>query len=94
MSTLETLREILVKEFALDSAHITPDADLGQLGIDSLNLIDFVFKIEDRFDLKIKDDLPTDLVTLRDVAQYVDRLVAEKSVPSEPAAAAPKTAAE
>lgn len=94
MNTLDTLREILVKEFALDGARVTADADLVQLGIDSLNLIDFVFKIEDRFELQIKDDLPTNLVTLRDVAQYIDRLVAEKSVPPVPASAAPTTPVE
>jgi acyl carrier protein len=79
MSTLEILQEILVKDFALDRAQITPEADLSRLGIDSLSLIDFVFKIEDRFELQIKDDMPTTLVTLSDVAEYVDRLIAEQA---------------
>jgi acyl carrier protein len=83
MSTLEILREILVKDFALDGAQITPEADLSQLGVDSLSLIDFVFKIEDRFELQIKDDMPTNLVTLSDVAEYVDRLIAEQAQSSE-----------
>jgi acyl carrier protein len=88
MNTLEILRGILIKDFALDGAQITPDADLRQLGIDSLNLIDFVFKIEDRFALQIKEDLPTTLITLRDVAQYVDRLLAEKAQSPEALSAA------
>lgn len=75
MSTLEALQEILIKEFSLTRVQLTPDVELTGLGIDSLEVIDLMFKIEDRFGLQIKDDVPTTLVTLNDVVLYVDGLL-------------------
>jgi acyl carrier protein len=81
MNTLETLKSILIKEFKLSPASLVPEATLTDLGIDSLDLVDLIFKIEDRFGLKIMDDPARSLVTLNDVAAYVDELL--KNRPSE-----------
>lgn len=75
MSTLEVLQSILVKEYKLSPARLVPEATLTDLGIDSLDLVDLIFKIEDHFGLKIKDDVPRPLVTLDDVAAYIDELL-------------------
>lgn len=75
MSTLELLQTILTEEFKLSPARLVPEATLTDLGIDSLDLVDLLFKIEDRFGLKIKDDVPRSLVSLNDVAAYIDELL-------------------
>jgi hypothetical protein len=41
-----------------------------------------MFKIEDRFVLKITGDTPTDLVTVGDVVRYIDGLLASQPVQS------------
>lgn len=79
MSTLEVLHGILIKEYKLSPERLVPEATLTDLGIDSLDLVDLIFKIEDRFGLKIKDDVPRPLVTLSDVAAYVDELLKIRS---------------
>lgn len=82
MSTLEALQEILVKEFKRNPEQLRPQTTLADLGIDSLDLVDLIFKIEDHFGLKIKDDVPRSLVTLADVAAYIDQLLAAKAAGS------------
>jgi acyl carrier protein len=42
-------------------------------------LVDLIFKIEDRFGLKITDDVPRSLATLGDVAAYIDVLLENQS---------------
>jgi acyl carrier protein len=79
MSTLETLQTLISEEFKLSAEQLRPEATLAELGIDSLELVDLIFKIEDRFGLKIKEDVPRSLVTLGDVAAYVDELLAKQS---------------
>ncbi len=87
MSTLAVLQEILVEEFQLPREQLVPDARLDQLGVDSLALLEMMFTIEDRFKLKIKDDIPA-LVTLNEVVVYIDGLLAQQSGPGSAGAAA------
>jgi acyl carrier protein len=78
MTTLETLVDILVRDYCLDRAKIVPEATLAVVGLDSLSLLELMFKIEDRYGLKIQDDTPTNLVTVGDVVRYIDELLARK----------------
>jgi acyl carrier protein len=76
MSTLEALQDILVREFSLTREQLAPGAELTSLGVDSLDLLELMFKIEDRFGIAIRDDTPTNLLTVNDVVIYVDGLLA------------------
>jgi acyl carrier protein len=76
MNTLETLQDILIDEFNLTRERVAPDAELAALGVDSLDLLELMFKIEDRYKLAIRDDVPYDLTTVGDVVRFIDRLVA------------------
>jgi acyl carrier protein len=86
MSTLEIIQDILTAKFDLDRAKLTPEAELSQLGIDSLAVLELLFDIEDRFGLKIKDDVPSSLLTLQDVVLYIDALLMQRQA-QEPASA-------
>ncbi|MDP9065438.1 MAG: acyl carrier protein [Pseudomonadota bacterium] len=78
MSTLETLQDILIEEFDLTRDKIEAGTDLSALGIDSLDLLELMFKIEDRFKLSIRDDAPTSLTTVQDVVVYIDGLLSRR----------------
>ena len=89
MSTLETLQTLIREEFKHSAEQLSPQTTLAELGIDSLELVDLIFKIEDRFGLKIKEDVPRSLVTLGDVATYVDELLAKQSAEGQAGADRP-----
>lgn len=78
MSTLETLQDLLIEEFALDREQLTPAAELTALGVDSLDLLELMFKIEERYKLAIRDDVPTTLTTVNDVVVFIDGLLARQ----------------
>jgi acyl carrier protein len=79
MNTLRTLQDILVKDYRLARDQVASDAVLTTLGLDSLSVLELMFKIEDRFDLKIVDDTPTNLITVGDVVFYIDGLLSVKA---------------
>jgi acyl carrier protein len=89
MSTLETIQDILTGKFDLDRAKLTPEAELSQLGIDSLAVLELLFDIEDRFGLKIKEDTPSSLLTLQDVVLYIDALLTQRQAQESAAAVSP-----
>jgi len=84
MTTLVILQEILIKEFDLTPEQVAPGASLRGLGIDSLDLLELMFKIEDRYQLAIRDDIPTNLETVQDVVAYIDGLLARRGAPLVP----------
>jgi acyl carrier protein len=85
MSTLEALQDILVREFKLTREQLAPTAELNALGVDSLDLLELMFKIEDHFGVKIRDDTPSNLLTVSDVVVYIDGLLAHAPEARAPA---------
>ena len=78
MSTLEELQEILVKDYRISRDQVTSGAVLTAMGLDSLSVLELMFKIEDHFQVKITEDTPADLVTDDDVIRYIDGLLAKR----------------
>ena len=79
MNTLGTLAEILTRDYCVAREQIKPEATLETLGLDSLSVLELMFKIEDRYKVKITEDTPTDLRTVSDVVRYIDSLLARNS---------------
>ena len=72
---LETLKKLLVEELQIDAAAITPDAELSSdLGINSIELANLIMLCEEKFDVTIDDDDIHKLVTVGDVAEYLESL--------------------
>jgi acyl carrier protein len=81
MTTFDTLVDILARDYCVARDTVTPEATLQTLGLDSLSMLELMFKIEDRYKVKINEDTPTDLVTVGDVVRYIDGLLAQRPTP-------------
>ncbi len=77
MDTFTVLRDILASKFEKDPASITPEATFDTLDIDSLDTIDLLFELEDKFGVKVSND-QAKLKTLQDVVDLIDRLRIEQ----------------
>ena len=67
----EQLKELLVNELSVNADDITMDAELvSDLGINSLELADFVLLCEERFGVSISDDDIHKFITVGDVVNY------------------------
>lgn len=89
VKTLDTLVDILVRDYGLARDQAVPAATLATLGLDSLSVLELMFKIEDCYGVKITEDPPTDLVTVADVVEYIDGLLARRTELSAAGGAAP-----
>jgi acyl carrier protein len=77
MSTIDTIRELMIDQFQLEPAQITPDATLESLKIDSLSAVEFMFLLEEKYQVTAPME-HTELRTVQDVVNEIDRLVAEQ----------------
>ena len=80
MSTVaEDLREILTEKFSVPAENIRPDAKLSELGLDSLDLIEVLFEVEEKFDIRIPQDGPALRTgTMQDLLETITQLVGAK----------------
>jgi acyl carrier protein len=82
MSIAEDVRDIIAAKGSVDPAKITPAAKLTDLEISSLDVVEIVFALEDRFDIQIPFNANTtgaNFSTVGAVTSAVEKLVAEKS---------------
>jgi acyl carrier protein len=78
MSSLDAIRQFAAEEFEVGMDTIDVDAPFDQIGIDSLGLVEFIFELEDKFNVRLAADKTEGLNTLRDLANHVDSLLADK----------------
>ncbi|MGH8705382.1 MAG: acyl carrier protein [Burkholderiales bacterium] len=71
MDTLARIKDLAVQELALDPDKIDPNAPLDTLGVDSLTFIEFMFKVEDEFGVKVSDEDLRKIKCLADLERHV-----------------------
>ena len=72
MTTLETIQEILNENLDIDPTTVAADSTFESLGIDSLDMVELVCEIENRFDLELGEAEGLDTVGKLD--DYIDGL--------------------
>jgi acyl carrier protein len=86
--TFERLRQIIAKEFEVAPDLIRPTARMDELAIDSLAVIEMIFRLEDEYKINFPQD-PGTLETVGDLASCVDRLATEQRARASSRAAVP-----
>jgi acyl carrier protein len=78
MSTFERLAKLLQRDFGLQPESLRADATLESLAIDSLQMIEILFSVEEEFRIEVRaehNELRARLKTCGDLAAYIDDLV-------------------
>ena len=90
MDVTDDVRAIIAQSLKIPVERLTPDTRLDELGAESLDVIEIVFGLEEKFDISIpfKADEGTrvtisgeemEFSTVSDVANIVQRLLAAKA---------------
>lgn len=73
MSTFERVQKIICEQLEIDSHLVTEDASIsGDLGADSLDLVDLSMYIEEEFNLEVPDDVLDHIRTVGDIVKFID----------------------
>jgi acyl carrier protein len=69
----ETFKELLVTELHVIADDVTPETELiGDLGINSIELADLVYRLEETFNVVIENEDLQNFVTVGDVVRYLE----------------------
>ena len=79
-STEQAIFDIIAKTCSLDRSRITLDSTLKDLDVHSLDSVQVLFEIEDRYNISMPErEDQYSAGTVRDLIEGVDRLLAEKT---------------
>lgn len=69
---LEKLKNIIAGQLNVEEDSVVPGANfIDDLGADSLDIVELVMSIEDEFDIQIEDADAENIVTVKDVIDYI-----------------------
>ena len=69
----EKIKAIICEQFELNADKVTEDSNLiGDLGLDSLDVIDLAMSVEDEFDIEVPDDAIDGIKTVGDFVRFVE----------------------
>lgn len=79
-STEQAIFDIIAKTCSLERSRITLDSTLKELDVHSLDAVQVLFEIEDRFNISVPErDDQYSAGTVGDLVEGVNRLLAEKA---------------
>ncbi len=73
MDVFNTLRDIIVEELNVTPEQVTLEARFQEdLGADSLDVVELVMKIEEKFGIEVPDEDAEKIRTVKDAVQYIE----------------------
>ncbi len=73
MALLEDIKEVVVEQLSVSADEVKEDSKFVEdLGADSLDVVELVMALEEKFDIEIPDDEAEKIQTVKDVLDYVE----------------------
>lgn len=73
MAILDEVKEVIVQQLNVEAAQVKPEAEfVKDLGADSLDVVELVMALEEKFDIEITDDQAEKITTVGDVVAYIE----------------------
>lgn len=69
----EKLKAIAVNDIGIDADKVKPESDIiKELGLDSLDIVDMLMKVEETFGVTIDDGDVVEMKTVADVVRFIE----------------------
>lgn len=72
------IQDIIAEQLACDKNSITPDSKFTDLGADSLDTVEIMMALEERFDIQVEQDNADKIVTVGNAADLIKEVIASK----------------
>jgi acyl carrier protein len=73
MENFDKLKEILVDVLGVKAEDIKAESKfIDDLGADSLDLVELIMALEDKFDIEISDEDAEKIITVKDALDYIE----------------------
>ncbi|MCZ6150030.1 acyl carrier protein [Campylobacter ureolyticus] len=75
MAVFEDVRDVVVEQLSVDADAVKLDSKIIEdLGADSLDVVELIMALEEKFDVEIPDSDAEKLLSIKDVVDYIEKL--------------------
>lgn len=68
----EEVKSIIVEQLGVEEEKVTMEASfIDDLGADSLDIVELVMALEEKYDTEIADEVAEKMTTVKDVVEYI-----------------------
>ncbi|WRD22239.1 acyl carrier protein [Helicobacter pylori] len=68
------MRAVIAEQLEIDASQVTPEAKfVKDLGVDSLDIVELIMALEERFGIEIPDEQAEKIVNVGDVMRYIEK---------------------
>ena len=73
MALLDDVNEVVVEQLDCETAEVKEDSKfIEDLGADSLDVVELVMALEEKFDIEIPDEDAEGILTVQDAISYIE----------------------
>ena len=67
------VKDIIVEQLGVEADKVTMEASfIDDLGADSLDIVELIMALEEKYDTEIDDEVAEKMVTVKDVVDYIN----------------------
>ena len=75
MAVFEDVRDVVVEQLSVDPQAVKLEYKIIEyLGADSLDVVELVMALEEKFEVEIPDSEAEKLISIKDVVDYIEKL--------------------
>ncbi|RWR95651.1 Acyl carrier protein ACP [Cinnamomum micranthum f. kanehirae] len=74
--TLQTVQTTIAKQLSIDESTVTPQTKFADLGADSLDTVEIMMALEEKFQVSIGDGGAENISTVQDAADLIEKVKA------------------
>lgn len=68
----EEIKGIIVEQLGVEEEKVTMEASfIDDIGADSLDIVELIMALEEKYDTEIADEVAEKMVTVKDVVEYI-----------------------
>ncbi len=73
MALFEDIQAVIAEQLNVDAAQVTSEAEfVKDLGADSLDVVELIMALEEKFNIEIPDEQAEKIVNVGDVVKYIE----------------------